>query len=217
MLHIQYFVFNALRENTYVLYDAATRECLVLDPGCYTERERDTLDNFLADKRLLVKHLVNTHAHVDHIAGNQHVKEKYNVELRLHKEDLPMLDAAVSYAPSYCFEDYKPAQADGFLQEGDLIQVGAFELAVLHVPGHSPGHIALYQKEEGICFVGDVLFKDSVGRVDLPGGDADQLSNSIQKRLLTLPDAVKVYPGHGPPTTIGRERKHNPFCVNLAP
>ena len=211
MLQVHSFTFNALAENTYVIYDA-TNACAIVDPGCYEQHEQVALSKFIAQQALQVTHLVNTHAHIDHILGNHYVKETYGVKLALHQEELPLLPAAVQYAPCYGFTAYKPAEADMLLAAGDVIQLGNTLLKVLHVPGHSPGHIALYSPQDKLCLSGDVLFQGSIGRSDLPGGDHATLLQSIHQQLFPLGDEVAIYPGHGPATTIGAEKSNNPFC-----
>ena len=211
MLKIHSFTFNTLAENTYVVYDA-TKACAIVDPGCYTQPEQTALSKFIEQQGLQVTHLINTHAHIDHILGNQYVKATYQVKLALHQEEIPWLQTATQYAPSFGFPDYQPAEADIILKTGDSIQLGNTLLKVLHVPGHAPGHIALYSQQDRCCLVGDVLFQGSIGRTDLPGGDHATLLQSIHQQLLPLGDAVVIYPGHGPTTTIGVEKKHNPFC-----
>jgi glyoxylase-like metal-dependent hydrolase (beta-lactamase superfamily II) len=146
------------------------------------------------------------------VLGNYFVKEKYGVELFIHKDDIPTLKANEMVAPVYGFSNYETTEADCFLNEGDVVRFGESELKVLFVPGHAPGHIALINEKEKICLGGDVLFLQSIGRTDLPGGDFDTLMDSIKNKLFQLPDDVKVYCGHGPSTTIGFEKKNNPFC-----
>lgn len=212
MLQIQSFVFNPFEENTYVLYDE-TRECVIVDPGCAEENERGQLTKFIEANRLRVKLLLNTHCHVDHVLGNKFVKDTFKVRLLIPKEEEAVLKAAEVYAPSYGFSLYEHQPPDGFLEEGDVITVGNQTFNVLSVPGHSPGHVAFYNEKHRVVIGGDVLFYNSIGRTDLPGGNHAQLINSIHTKLFTLPDAVKVYPGHGPETTIGFEKKTNPFCA----
>ncbi len=212
MLRVQSFVFNPFQENTLVLFDE-TRECIIIDPGCAEESENAELKTFVETNDLTVKLLLNTHCHIDHVLGNRFVKETFNVKLLIHRREEPILKAAEVYAPSYGFHDYRHEPADEFLEEGDFIRIGNQQLVVLFVPGHSPGHVAFYNEENHVLIGGDVLFYNSIGRTDLPGGDHDQLLKSIHTKLFTLPDPVKVYPGHGPETTIGFEKKTNPFCA----
>lgn len=184
-----------------------------MDPGCSDEREQVQLKTFIDQQKLRVKLLLNTHCHIDHVLGNKFVKETYKVNLLIHRTEEPVLKAVEAYAPSYGFHLYQHQPPDGFLEEGDYIKLGNQTFFVLFVPGHSPGHVAFYSEKNRVLMGGDVLFYNSVGRTDMPGGDQDLLINSIHTKLFTLPDHVKVYPGHGPETTIGFEKKTNPFCA----
>lgn len=210
MLHVQSFVFNPFEENTYVLYDD-TKECVIIDPGCYEAEEKKELTDFIESNDLKVTKLLNTHCHVDHVLGNYFVKEKYNVKLYIHELDLPVLKAVTVYGPNYGFHQYQDSTPDHFLNEGDEVNFGHQRLRVLFVPGHAPGHVAFYSAHDKVVIGGDVLFYNSIGRTDLPGGNFDTLIKSIREKLYTLPDDVTVYPGHGPKTTIGFEKQTNPF------
>jgi hydroxyacylglutathione hydrolase len=212
MLKIHSFVFNAFQENTYVLYDE-TRACVIIDPGCYDREETYELESFISDHNLEVKLLLNTHCHVDHVLGNYFVKEKYKVKFLIHRKDEAVLKAVKVYAPNYGLFQYQDASPDGFLEEGDTVSFGNQTLNVLFTPGHAPGHIVFFHKDSESLIGGDVLFYNSIGRTDLPGGNHEQLINSIHEKLFTLPDSVTVYPGHGPETTIGFEKRTNPFCA----
>ena len=212
MLHVKTFVFNPFSENTYVVYDDSL-EAVVIDPGCYEQEEKDQLDNFIKSEKLTIKYFLDTHAHIDHVLGNYHVKEKYKVPFLMHKKDEPVLKAVKAYAPNYGFINYTEALPDQFLEEGDEVIFGNSKFSVLFVPGHAPGHIAFYNQKEKILMGGDVLFKRSVGRTDLPGGNHETLINSIHQKLFVLPDDVVVYPGHGDTTTLGEEKTSNPFCA----
>ncbi|HEY0656760.1 MAG TPA: MBL fold metallo-hydrolase [Chryseosolibacter sp.] len=215
MMKVESFVFNPFQENTYVLFDE-TKECVVIDPGCLEPEEKHELAAFIDDNSLTVKLLLNTHCHVDHVLGNDFVKEKYKVEFLIHELDLPVLKAVRAYAPSYGFFQYHEALPDRFVKEGDVITFGNQKLQVLFVPGHAPGHVAFYNEKAKTVIAGDVLFHNSIGRTDLPGGNFDTLISSIHEKLFTLPDDVTVYPGHGPETTIGFEKKTNPFCAVIS-
>ncbi|MCU0318247.1 MAG: MBL fold metallo-hydrolase [Amoebophilaceae bacterium] len=214
MLYVQCFTFNAFAENTYVVYDE-TNTCVVVDPGCYELHEQEELSNFIQTRALKVAHLVNTHAHIDHILGNQYVRATYGVPLALHHQEVPILRAAIEYAPIYGFTAYRPTEAERLLTAGDVIQLGNTQLSILHVPGHSPGHIALYSQRDALCLSGDVLFRGAIGRTDLPGGDRMLLLQSLHQQLFSLENKVFIYPGHGPSTTIGVEKKDN-FQANAA-
>ena len=212
MLQIRSFTFNAFQENTYILFDE-TKECVIIDPGCYEKDEEYELSQFIEEQDLTVKMLLNTHCHVDHVLGNYFVKEKYKVKLHIHPKDEPVLASVKVYAPVYGMAHYHETTPDVYLEENSTITFGNQSLKVLFVPGHAPGHVAFYSSENKIVIGGDVLFRNSIGRTDLPGGNFDTLINSIHQKLFTLPDDVVVYPGHGPETNIGFEKKTNPFCA----
>jgi hydroxyacylglutathione hydrolase len=211
MLNVQSFTFNLLQEHTYVVYDE-TRNCAIIDPGCFEAHEKQQLSDFIREQNLQVTHLINTHCHIDHILGNQYIKDTYAVKLTIHPQEITNLQLAPTYAPRYGIIGYEPTEPDLFVEAGDSISLGNSTLEVLHVPGHSLGHIALYSQKDAICLVGDLLFKGYVGRTDLPGGNYDSLLDSICKKLFPLGDQVTIYPGHGPVTTLGAEKQNNPFC-----
>jgi hydroxyacylglutathione hydrolase len=212
MLQVKIFEFNPFQENTYVLFDDS-RECVIIDPGCSDAHEEIVLATFVETNKLKVKLLLNTHCHIDHVLGNWFVKKKYQVDLLIHQAEEVVLNAVKVYAPNYGFPAYQETKPDAYLQESDEVKFGNQIMQVLFVPGHAPGHIAFYNANEKILISGDVLFYNSVGRTDLPGGNTQTLMDSIQKKLFLLPDDVTVYPGHGPETTIGFEKKTNPFCA----
>jgi hydroxyacylglutathione hydrolase len=212
MMHVQRFVFNPFMENTYVLFDE-THECVIIDPGCTDRHEEEELQAFVLQNNLVVKKLLNTHCHIDHVLGNAFVKQKFGVPLSIHPLEAPLLKAVKTYAPNYGFAQYQESEPDEFLNEGDSVFFGNQQLQVLFVPGHSPGHIALYHQEAKLVIGGDVLFESSIGRTDLPGGDFETLIKSIHEKFFTLPDDVTVYCGHGAATTIGVEKRTNPFCA----
>lgn len=204
------FTFNAFSENTYLLHDA-TGQCVVIDPGCYERAEQEALRRFIAEQGLQVALLLNTHCHIDHVFGNQFVLDTYQVPFLIHEADLATLRAVPAYAPSYGFPHYTAAEPTGFLTPGEPIRFGETELEVRFAPGHASGHVIFYHAPTSTVIGGDVLFQGSIGRTDLPGGDYETLIASIKRELLTLPDDTTVYPGHGPATTVGQERRSNPF------
>jgi hydroxyacylglutathione hydrolase len=206
------FTFNPFQENTLVVFDE-TGEAVVIDPGCYEPGERNALDSFIDSHKLKIRYLLNTHCHIDHVLGNEHVREKYKVKFLIHPLDEAVLRSVKIYAPHYGFSGYREATPDGFLSEGDILSFGNSELEVIFLPGHSPGHVGFYNRKLKMIFSGDVLFDGSIGRTDLPGGDLDTLISSIHQKLFTLPEDVVVYPGHGPTTTLGKEMISNPFCA----
>jgi hydroxyacylglutathione hydrolase len=212
MLQVKKFTFNPFMENTFVLSDE-TKECVIIDPGCVDKNEENQLAEYIEHAELTVKSLINTHCHIDHILGNAFIKRKYNVLLSIHPLEVPVLKAVKTYAPNYGFYQYQDSSPDAFLNEGNHVSIGKQLLYVLFVPGHSPGHIALYHAESKTLIGGDVLFENSIGRTDLPGGNFDTLIDSIHQKFFTLPEDVTVYCGHGNETTIGVEKRTNPFCA----
>jgi hydroxyacylglutathione hydrolase len=210
MLKIKSFEFNPIQENTYILYNEFN-ECLIIDPGCYFDAEKEELVRFIDQNRLKPIMLINTHCHLDHVFGNKFIAEKYNLVLQIHEGEKIVLEAAPVSGLMYSmpFDNYEGEFI--FLNEGDMIKLGEDELQVLLTPGHSPASISFYDAKGKFVISGDVLFKNSVGRSDLPGGDHEVLIQSIKEKLLTLPDETAVYSGHGPATTIGAERRNNPY------
>jgi hydroxyacylglutathione hydrolase len=214
MINIQSFTFNPVQENTYVLYNNKDASCII-DPGCYFSNERKKLQDFIDHKNLAPKFLLNTHCHLDHVFGNKFIFDTYGLPLHLHIKEKPVLDYAPASGLNWGmpFENYQGELI--FLEDGDLVKLGEDELQVLLTPGHSPGSICFYSKNQQFLIGGDVLFRQSIGRTDLPGGDPETLIQSIRTKLFVLPDEVIVYPGHGEPTTIGFERANNPFLKGL--
>lgn len=211
MIQIQTFTFNPFYENTYLVYDK-TKECIIVDPGCYEKTEQEELLHFIHIHQLNVVFLINTHCHIDHVLGNQFIKDRFQVPLKAHALEAAVLKSVTSYAPSYGFTKYTESHIDTYIDEGDTIHFGDSTVEIIWVPGHTPGHVALYNKTQDICLAGDVLFRESIGRTDLPGGDFDTLIQSIHTKLFQLPESTKIYAGHGETTTIGYEKKNNPFC-----
>lgn len=209
-MQIKKFVFNPFQENTYVVYDE-TKEAVIIDPGCYEAHEEKELFDFIADNGLTVKHLLNTHCHIDHVLGNQAVAEQFDLVPKIHKKDLPTLESVSSYCHLYGFHNYKKSPDPEFINEKDRIQFGESEFEIVFGPGHCPGHIAFYSKKEHFIISGDILFQGSFGRVDLPGGDFNTLKNSILNTIFHLPEETLVYCGHGPETKIGIEKATNPM------
>lgn len=212
MMQVKIFQFNPVGENTFVLYDDM-KECVIIDPGCFTEAEEEKLANFIESNDLTVKHLLCTHLHFDHVFGVNFVSNKYNVPLEASKEDEILLTTYEEQLRMFGFpDDGNSAPSIGrYLREGDKIYFGNQVLNIMTVPGHSPGSLVFYNSVSHDLFVGDVLFHESIGRTDLIGGNHKQLIEGIKSKLLTLPPETKVYSGHGPATTIGREKSSNMF------
>ncbi len=212
MLNVKIFVFNPFMENTLVVYDDHTREAAIVDCGCLYDTERNELKKFIADNNLCVKYLLNTHLHLDHQFGNAWAAAEYGVLPLAHRNDEKLIDNLPSQAMLFGIPDSVDAQPlGGYIAEGDEIKIGSSILKAIFVPGHSAGSLCFYSASDGILIAGDVLFAGSIGRTDLPGGDFDLLTNGIREKLFTLPLDTKVYPGHGPTTSIDREIHSNPF------
>jgi len=207
---IRSFVNNPYQENTYILYDD-TRECAIIDPGMYTAPEQNAVTNFIRDNQLKPVLLLNTHCHIDHVLGNKFVFDQYGLKPQFHPGELPVLSAVPSYAPQMGIRYELSPLPDHFLSETGTVSFGNAELELIFAPGHSPAHLCFYDEADNLLIGGDVLFKGSIGRTDLMGGNYDQLIENIEQKLFTLPADCTVYPGHGPETTIGFEKKHNPF------
>ena len=199
------FVTGPLETNTYLVADRAAGEALVIDPG----GDPAEILAFLANERLTCRLIVNTHGHFDHISGNRALKSATGASLLVHAEDLPLLTEAASHARFFMMRAENSPPADVLLADQDVVRVGSVELRVLHTPGHSPGGITLVAP--GVAFCGDLVFYGSVGRTDLPGGSEKVLLDSIRRHIMTLPDDTVLYPGHGPDTTVGLEKRQNPF------
>lgn len=212
MLKIEQFEFNPFGELTYLVYNPATHDAVVIDPGMGDQDENDEFDRFVAENRLRIQGIVNTHMHLDHCFGANYVKDKYGVAVNAHVADSFLGSDIDAQAQKFGIHlRGRDVMIDAPLADGDVITVGDDSLKVIHTPGHSPGGICLYSAANKFLISGDTLFQGSIGRTDLPGGNMAQLINSIKTRLMTLPDDTRVYPGHGPSTTIGAEKAHNPF------
>jgi glyoxylase-like metal-dependent hydrolase (beta-lactamase superfamily II) len=210
MLKVKYFTFSPIQENTYILYNEQGK-AIIIDTGCYFSAEQETLKNFIEDTGLTPERLLNTHCHLDHVFGNRWVHETWGLELWLHPDEEQMLQFAPISGEKWGlpFDNYRGPLH--FLNHGDKVQLGEDTLTVLLTPGHSPGSVCFYCEAQQFVIGGDVLFRESIGRTDLPGGNHETLLKSIQEQLFTLPDEVIVYPGHGIPTRIGHEKLHNPY------
>lgn len=209
-MEVKVFVFNPFQVNTYVLYNDSG-SALIIDPACSAEDEEEMLVRFISEKKLTPMLLVNTHCHIDHILGVESLKKRYGIECAAHSAELPMLEAAPQHALMFGFSmEYTPT-IDRMLADGDSVNLGNESLRVIHTPGHTPGGISLYASGSNFLITGDTLFKGSIGRTDLEGGNYEQLFKSISDKLLVLPEGAQIYPGHGESSTIGNEKRHNPF------
>lgn len=212
MLKIVKFQFFLFGINTYVVFDPVSHEAVLIDPGMSRQEEFDAMESFIARENLKVTHLINTHIHVDHVIADGWVCRKYSVPVEAHEDDATLGKIIPMQAQLFGIQSEAERVEIGHrLNDGDIIKVGSGELKVLHVPGHSPGSVALYDEADRFVIVGDTLFEGSIGRTDLPGGSQSQLLNAINEKLLTLPEDTTVFPGHGNATTVGRERQMNPY------
>jgi glyoxylase-like metal-dependent hydrolase (beta-lactamase superfamily II) len=209
VLHIKKFTFNPFSENTWVVHNGA--EALVIDPGCWNTGEEQELEDYLADNALTPVGLVLTHGHIDHVFGCAWMHKRYGLLPQMHEADLPILRSAPTMGQMFGVDCPASPDPGKYLAEGDVVSLGDDRMEVLFVPGHAPGHIALWCPAQRFVISGDVLFQQSIGRTDLPGGDTEILLRSIREKLFPLGDDVKVHCGHGPDTTIGAERRGNPF------
>ncbi len=205
MLYIKSFTFNPIAENTYIIYNEH-KQCAIVDPGCYTPAECKVLTDFITQHALKPIWLINTHCHLDHIFGNEYVAQQYTLPVHIHKNEQWFLDHLVESAAQFGLQAQAFTGKTIYISEADTIIMGDDVLNILFTPGHSPGSICLYAQTEKWIIGGDVLFKEGIGRTDLPGGDYTTLIKSIQTQLFILPDDVIVYPGHGMATTIGYEK-----------
>ncbi len=213
MIKIETFVFNLFSENTFVVWDEETKEAAVIDPGTSSLSEEELLEDFISKNDLKIKYLINTHCHIDHILGCNFVKEKYNPQFLIPEKDVPLLQNGKAQASAFGVDYKEPPKPDGFITEEKELQLGETKIKFLFTPGHTPGEYCIYFEEDKICITGDVLFREGIGRTDLWGGDYNRLIRSIETKLFTLPGDVKIYPGHGEPSTINHEMKNNPFLV----
>ncbi len=214
-MNIQSFTFGPFQENTFVLYDE-TKECVIIDPGCYSASEQMKLSGFITENGLKPTYLLNTHCHVDHIAGNKYIADTYNLLPVFHRDDLPVLKSQLQVSTMYGLPCEPSPEPEQFISEGDQVKFGDSVLDIFHTPGHAPGHVVFYNKAKGVLINGDVLFSGSIGRTDLPLGDFDTLIKSITTKLLILPENTVVYCGHGFETTIGKEKRSNPFLQDYS-
>jgi glyoxylase-like metal-dependent hydrolase (beta-lactamase superfamily II) len=210
MITIQDFCFSAFQENTYVLYNEF-KEAIIIDPGCYTRIEEKMLTDFIRKENLKPTLLLNTHCHLDHVFGNNYVSETYGLTAHIHPNEQIVLDRLPEAAAKWGVPTDAYKGSIQYIQEGEMIQFGSDRFKVLLTPGHSPGSVCFYHAEQNFMIGGDLIFKDGVGRTDLPGANPLDLIKSIRTQIFPLPDSLTIYSGHGPATTWGREKEHNPY------
>jgi len=210
MISLKRFVFNELGVNSFVLHDSSN-ECIIVDPGCNSKSQQHELTGYISGNKLKVAGIILTHGHFDHVLGLSWAKSFCRCPVLMHRDDLNQIEHIDKYAGIFGFYVDRVPLPDGFLAGGDHYSFGNSRLAVIHVPGHSPGSICLYYQNDGFLICGDVIFAGSIGRTDLPGGNHKLLISGIREKLLVLPRETVVWPGHGPHTTIGYEHETNPF------
>ncbi|MBO5849678.1 MAG: MBL fold metallo-hydrolase [Paludibacteraceae bacterium] len=211
-MKIEKFIFNPFHENTYLVYDEVTKDAVVIDCGCYTQKEKNTLLSFINQHQLTIKYVLNTHLHIDHIFGNKFLFSQFGIEPQAHKGDIELLERMQEQALAFGLSLKEKEQSIGnFIDEKNSLTIGESSIQFIHVPGHSLGSLCIYFPKEKWLFSGDVLFLRCIGRTDLPGGNYAQLIDGIHNKLLVLPKETRVFAGHGFETTIGYEQENNPF------
>ena len=213
MIKVKKFVVNPLSQNSLVLSDEETKECVLVDPGFYYGEEQDEVKYYIERNELKPVKIINTHCHFDHIMGVDFIRDEYKIPFLAHADDAFWVDRAVDQGKMYNFEMQPVKPIDEFIEEGQTIEFGQSGFEVIHVPGHAPGHVVFYSKNDNLLIAGDVIFYGSIGRTDLPGGDFDTLITNIKEKLFPLANDTKVYCGHGPETTLGFEKENNPFLT----
>lgn len=213
MVNVKFFTFNLFAENTYILIDDETGDAAIVDPGTSAMDEEKILEDFISENNILIRYMINTHCHIDHILGCKFIREKYNPVYYAPEKDLILIANAQQQAKMFGLSLEQPPQPDQFITEQTELFLGKSKMSFLFTPGHTAGEYCLYLQKEKICITGDVLFKEGIGRTDLWGGNYDVLINSIETKLFTLPDDVIIYPGHGDSSSISHEKQYNPFLV----
>tara|TARA_B100000768_G_scaffold153035_1_gene149046 strand:- start:28856 stop:29497 length:642 start_codon:yes stop_codon:yes gene_type:complete len=211
MLKVKKFTFNSFSENTYVVSDEL-KNSLIIDPGCYYKAEQDELDRYILNNNLNLKSILHTHSHLDHMFGTAYLSEKYDLDLWISKDDFVTYQSYEKVCEVYDITiTFNPIPSPKFFDLNNFFSIEGIKFEILFVPGHSPGHVAFYNKENKFLINGDCLFENSIGRTDLPGGNHQQLISSIKNKIFQLPDETIVYCGHGNETTIKAEKSSNPF------
>jgi glyoxylase-like metal-dependent hydrolase (beta-lactamase superfamily II) len=212
MISIKKFTVNPLQENSYIVYDE-TGDCILIDPGFYFPEEQEKVKKYISGHQLNPVLIANTHCHFDHLMGVEFLRKEYGISFAAHADDAFWVEAAIEQGEMFGFKIESVNMPDSFFDENGLIEFGHSALSIIHVPGHSPGHVVFYSEKDKVLLSGDVIFYGSIGRTDLPGGNYDQLISNINNKLFTLPLDVKILCGHGPSTNIGFEKSSNPFLT----
>jgi len=215
MINIKSFTFNPFDENTFVLWSDQNKDGIVVDPGMSNANEEKIFDNFIENEKIILTTILNTHCHIDHIFGCKHVKDIYSAKYLIPEDDLILLEHYDKQMSMVGMEIEEPPKPDKLINESDDITLNGSLIKPLLTPGHSPGEMCFYFEKENFCLTGDVLFKGSIGRSDIWGSDTSKLFNSLATKLIVLDDSVVIYPGHGAQSTIGEEKRTNPFLLEM--
>lgn len=210
-MKIETISVNPFEMNCYVYFDENSKEGVIIDPAAYSDSEKETIINFITGENIQIKYILNTHGHIDHILGNHWAKDTFNVPLLIHKDDYPLIEHALEQGEMFGVIFPEPPMPDKFINENETIDFSETGLKIIHTPGHSPGGVCFVDEKEKVMFVGDSVFKNSIGRTDLWEGDTELLMDSINNKILKYADDFKIYPGHYDATTIGEEKRNNPF------
>jgi hydroxyacylglutathione hydrolase len=211
MLQIKSFTLGPFAENTYLVWDSDTLDCAIFDPGCSDAYESKIIDEFILQQNLLLKQLIQTHCHIDHVLGNHHICDKYGLNIMAHQAEVLILQEAQAAAILYHIPYQASPTISTFINENDSIKIGQYSLEIRFTPGHSPGSLTFISNEFKWAIVGDVIFRQSIGRTDLTGGSFEVLQESITHQIYTLPEDYTLFSGHGPETQVGFEKIHNAF------
>jgi glyoxylase-like metal-dependent hydrolase (beta-lactamase superfamily II) len=209
-MKIKTLVLSPFDVNTYIVSDE-TGECVIIDPACYNSEENEILSDYIKSNNLKPVKLLNTHCHLDHVFGNKYISDTYNLNSESNINDLFLIENFTKTVSMYGLKASNPYKPGSFIDESNIIKFGNSELNILHIPGHSPGSIVFYNEKDKFAIVGDVIFAQSIGRTDLPGGNYETLISGIKTKLFKLDNNLVLFPGHGPSTTIGTEKRENPF------
>ena len=211
MMEVKSFTFNDYQENTYLFIK--DKNCIIIDPGNYSEEENEIIRSFIEERSLNPQFILVTHTHIDHILGIKFLSKTYSLKTYIPESEKEIYNNMISYASMFGMDKYEHESNVIFIDRLSKLNFDGESIKILLVPGHSPGHLAFYFDKYKICFSGDVIFKNSIGRTDLPGGDFDTLINSIKKSLFLEDENTTIYPGHGPVTSVYEEKNNNPFLI----
>ncbi len=215
MIKIKSFVFNPFYENTYLVFCTDTFEGMVIDPGMYFAEEKEEFQSYIKSANINLRYILNTHCHIDHSLGNKFLVDQYKAELIIPEKDKFLLELLKTQGAMFELDIEESPEPNNYFENITEIKLGENKFNLLHTPGHSPGEYCIYSLDNNICFTGDLLFKEGIGRTDLWGGNLTELMDSIKKLFSILHDDIKIFPGHGEFSTIGYEKRNNPYIANI--